>query len=62
MQAVLYFIRLEIGGEPVELLWERCAVLMAWCSENEACSSILDFMHRLNYRVGSAHDKRIAIV
>ena len=34
--------------EPVELLQERCAVLMAWSSENEACSSILDFLHWLN--------------
>ena len=31
--------------EPVELLQERCAVLMARSSENEACSSILDFLH-----------------
>ena len=23
---------------------------MAWSSENEACSSILDFLHWLNYR------------
>ena len=29
-----------INWEPVELLEERCAVLMAWSSENEACSSI----------------------
>ena len=35
---------------------------MAWCSDNEACSSILDFLHRLNYRVGSALENRIAIV
>ena len=30
---------------------------MAWCSEDGACSSILDFLHRLNYKVGSAHEK-----
>ena len=35
---------------------------MAWSSENEACSSILDFLHRLNYRVRSAHGKNIAVV
>ena len=46
----------------MELLYERCAVLMAWYSENEACSSILDFLHRLNYRAGGAHEKKIAIV
>ena len=33
----------------MELLLEWCAVLMAWCSENEVCSSILDFLHWLNY-------------
>ena len=27
-------------------------------SENEACSSILNFLHWLNYRVRSAHEKR----
>ena len=31
--------------ESVELLQERCAFLMAWCSEDKACSSILDFLH-----------------
>ena len=46
----------------MESLKERCAVLMASCSKNKACSSILDFLHWLNYRVGSAHEKRIAIV
>ena len=35
---------------------------MAWCSENEACSSILDFLHRLNNRAGSAHENKFAIV
>ena len=41
----------------------RGAVLMAWCSENKArCSSVLDFVHRLNNRAGSAHEKRIATV
>ena len=33
---------------------------MAWCSENEAYSSILDFLHRLG--AGSAHEKRVAVV
>ena len=48
----------------MESLWERCTVLMAWCSESKACSSILDFLHRLNNRAGSAHahEKRIALV
>ena len=35
---------------------------MAWSSENEACSSILDFLHWLNYSVWSAHEKRVAVV
>ena len=35
---------------------------MAWCSENKACSSILDFLHQLNIRARSAHERRIAIV
>ena len=35
---------------------------MAWSSENEACSSILDFLLWLNYRVQSAHEKRVAVV
>ena len=30
---------------------------MAWSSENEACSSILNFLHWLNYRGRSAHEK-----
>ena len=45
--------------EPLELL---SAVLMAWCSENKACSSILYFQHRLTNRAGGAHEKRTAIV
>ena len=36
--------------------------MMAWSSENEAFISILDFLHWLNYRVWSAHEKRIVVV
>ena len=35
---------------------------MSWSSENEACSSILDFLHWLNYRVRSSHEKTVAVV
>ena len=35
---------------------------MAWSSENEACSSILDFLQWLNYRVRSARENRVAVV
>ena len=33
--------------EPAKFLSERCTVFMAWHSENKACSSTLDFLHRL---------------
>ena len=47
--------------EQMELLQERCTVLMAGCSENKACSSILYFLHRLNNRAGSVHEEIIGI-
>ena len=54
MQAVLYFIRSEIGSQ--------CSGIAV----GEVCSFdgvvLLDFLHRLNFRVGSAQEKRIAIV
>ena len=60
MQAVLYFIIQKLGASGVAV-GEVCT-LMAWSSENEACSSILDFLHWLNYRVRSAHEKTVAVV
>ena len=50
MQAVLYLIRGAL------------VVLMAWCCENKACSSVLDFLYRFNNRVRGAREKRIATV
>ena len=50
---ILFVQKLGASGVAVG---EVCS-LMACCSENGACSSILDFLHRLNYRVGSAYEK-----
>ena len=39
---ILFVKKLGASGVAVE----EVAVLMAWCSENKACSSILYFLHR----------------
>ena len=46
----------------MQLLQKRCRVVMTRCQEDESCSKVLNFLERLDDRIGRAHEQTVAII
>ena len=49
-------------GKPVQLFQERCRVVMTRCHEDESCSKVLNFLERLDDRIGLAHEETVTVI
>ena len=47
----------DTGTEPLEE--NNCRVVMTRCHEDESCSKVLNFLERLDDRIGCAHEETV---
>ena len=50
------------NGKPVQLFQERRRVMMTRCHEDEFSSKVLNFLERLDDRIGCAHEETVTIM
>ena len=46
----------------MQLLQERCRVVMTRCHVDESCSKVVNFVERLDDRIGRAHHETITVI
>ena len=61
MHATLYLMRSEMGSQ-CSFFQERCRVVMTRCHENESCSKVLNFLERLDDRIGWTHEETLTVI
>ena len=57
----LYLMRSEMGSQ-CSFFQERCRVVMTRCHEDESCSKVLNFLERLDDRIGCAHEETVTVI
>ena len=61
MHATMYLMRSEMGSQCI-FFQERCRVEMTRCHENESCIKVLNFLERLDDRIGCAHEETVTVI
>ena len=46
----------------MQLFQERCRVVMTRCHEDESCSKVLNFLERLDDRIGCAYEETVTVI
>ena len=46
----------------MQLFQERCSVVMTRCHENESCRKVLNFLEKLDDRIGCAHEETVTVI
>ena len=49
------------NGKPVQRLLEMCGVVMTRCHKDESCSKVLNFLEKLDDKIGCAREETVTV-